>query len=63
MTKNLRITITDRELAEILNYYKKILKSCLNSRIDYKHDSGIILKCTDRIQHLIRIHMKHCKNE
>lgn len=67
MAKNLRITITDCELAEILNYYKKLLKSCLNYRIDNldfnKRDSRYILEWTQRIQHLTRMHMKHCENE
>lgn len=63
MAKNLRITITDRELTEILNYYKKRLKLCINSSIDYKYDSRLILLCAQRIQHLIRMHMKHCENE
>lgn len=67
MAKNLRITITDEELAEILDYYKKLLKSCLNYRINGlvfdKYESRNILKYTKRIQHLTRMHMKHCENE
>lgn len=67
MAKNLRITITDKELAEILDYYKKLLKERLNyrtNRIVYrKQDSDWILRITERIQHLTRMHMKHCENE
>lgn len=67
MAKNLRITITDEELAEILDYYKKLLKEYLNYRsnnlIFYKCDSRHILNLTKRIQHLTRMHMKHCENE
>lgn len=67
MAKNLRITITDTELAEILDYYRKLLKSYLYCRADYrifnKEDSRNILKVTKRIQHLTRMHMKHCENE
>lgn len=67
MAKNLRITITDAELAEILSYNKKLLKSYLNYRIDnidfYKNHSRYILEYTKRIQHLTRMHMKHCENE
>lgn len=67
MAKNLRITITDAELVEILNYNKKLLKSCLYSRINFqiftKRDSRRILEYTKRIQHLTGMHMKHCEND
>jgi hypothetical protein len=67
MAKNLRVTITDEELAEILDYYRKELKSYIYSRVNYrifdKHDSERILEYTKRIQHLTRMHMKHCENE
>lgn len=67
MAKNLRITITDRELAEILDYYKKLLKDCLNFRntclIFNKQDSERMLEYIKRIEHLTRMHMKHCENE
>lgn len=67
MAKNLRITITDEELAEILDYYKKLLKERLNYRTNCmvyrKQDSEWILGITKRIQHLTRMHMKHCENE
>lgn len=67
MAKNLRITITDEELAEILDYYKKELKAYIYSRVNYrifdKHDSERILKYLKRIERLTRMHMKHCENE
>ena len=67
MAKNLRITITDEELAEILDYYKKELKSYIYSRVNYrifdKHDSERILEYLKRMEHLTRMHMKHCENE
>lgn len=67
MAKNLRITITDRELAEILDYYRKELKTYLSFRAEYrifdKADSRSILEIIKRIEHLTRMHMKHCENE
>ena len=67
MAKNLRITITDEELAEILNFYKKLLKFYLKPRTTgyyfNKDASESILEITKRIQHLTRMHMKHCENE
>lgn len=67
MAKNLRITITDEELAEILTYHKRLLRECLSYRTDLlvfdKHDSERILEYLKRIEHLTRMHMKHCENE
>ena len=67
MAKNLRITITDRELAELLDYYRKELKIYLSYRTDYrifnKSDSRNILSTIKRLEHLTRMHMKHCENE
>lgn len=67
MAKNLRVTITEEELAKILEYYRKELKSYIHARVNYrifnKHDSERILEITKRIQHLTRMHMKHCENE
>lgn len=67
MAKNLRITITDEELAEILDFHKKLLKFYLKPRTTSyyfnKNASECILEITKRIQHLTRMHMKHCENE
>lgn len=67
MAKNLRVTITEEELAKILEYYRKELKSYIHARVNYrifdKHDSERILEITKRIQHLTGMHMKHCENE
>lgn len=67
MAKNLRITITDEELAEILDFHKKLLKFYLKPRTTgyyfNKNASECILEITKRIQHLTRMHMKHCENE
>lgn len=67
MAKNLRITITDEELAEILDFHKKLLKFYLKPRTTSyyfnKDYSESILEITKRIQHLTRMHMKHCENE
>ena len=67
MAKNLRITITDEELAEILDYYRKLLKLYIKPRTAgyhfNKYDSEWIISISKRIEHLTRMHMKHCENE
>lgn len=67
MAKNLRITITDAELAEILDYHKELLRDRLSYRTDLLVFDGCesrhILEIIKRIEHLTRMHMKHCENE